>query len=544
MKKAVLIPLFFGLLAAAFSLEVNRTEISPTSGAPVIEFINYTGPQSVVNTAAEIRAIGSGMGSVIRPAALSGTPRETGDGEKYRIIHAVDPSAATGFDADILILGPQAGVDHIDNIHRILSAYLSSAYGYSENDSSTLAVFITAYNAVNRGKIDFFRSRYKQAVLGWLEPAKVGIALKYDEWPGNTQLVVPLSEPRLAGTLSSIDTSAISSPEVVSKMREDDGAGIDDRKKLADIKEKEADQAASRATESQKAAADAKKAESDKKTEAAEAKKEAGAAVKEAEKARSEAEANPGDEAARQKAEDAEKKAQQQTAEAEKKEEELAQIQQEIAKKEEESAKDQTLADKKESESRTDKKEVAADEQKAEDARKEEEKRQNEAALASAEPAWTLRLTDDAALLSELVQINLVDGKILKTSPVNSIRGRTIYDTGTHLVAIAGKKSGSGAIRLVLIDPKSLEMAKQGEDPIAEQSVLVKGGNDWYAVIEGESGNFVVGRFDQELAVKAKSAVQVNPATAIVVTPRGLLVQNKEGGIRLLRATDLVDQSR
>ena len=40
------------------------------------------------------------------------------------MIRAADPATAAGFDADILSLEPEARVNHIDNVRRILVGYL------------------------------------------------------------------------------------------------------------------------------------------------------------------------------------------------------------------------------------------------------------------------------------------------------------------------------------------------------------------------------------------------------------------------------------
>jgi hypothetical protein len=139
--------------------------------------------------------------------------------------------------------------------------------------------------------------------------------------------------------------------------------------------------------------------------------------------------------------------------------------------------------------------------------------------------------------------VNLATGSTIKTSPLNSIRNRIIVDAGGQLMAVAGKKGGSGDVTLVLIDPATLEMTKSGTDSLSEESMLVKSGNDYYAVIENDSGEYAIGRFDGTLELKASSAIAVLAETAITVTPRGILVQDDNAKIRLLRATDLADQT-
>ena len=221
---------FTAVVSASFAIEVDRKELEPGDAGKTIEFINYTGPHSVIETVEQIRGIGSALGA---RAVKDGS---AGDQARYYVIHAVDPAVTEGFDADILILGPGVGVDHIDNLWRILGAFLSSAYGYSDKDSSTLATFITVYNAVYRGKLDDFKGRYKPIVVSNLSADKVGLSVRYDEWAGRSQIVIPLSDARLSGTISSIDTTAISGKDVVEKIKKDEAKATDTVMDMAYLK--------------------------------------------------------------------------------------------------------------------------------------------------------------------------------------------------------------------------------------------------------------------------------------------------------------------
>lgn len=553
-------------LAAGFSLEVDRNEIAPGQNDPAIEFINYTGPSATVSTATEIRGIGS---------ALSGAAVQTGTGgavtagsrSRYFLIHAVDPSTATGLDADILVIGADATVDHIDNIRRILSGYLSAAYGYTEKDAATLATFVTIYNAVYRGKIDIFKARYKPVVTGYLTAESVGLSVRYSDWPGKTQIVIPLSDPRLAGTISSINTTLLTDKAVVDKIREDGGDGTQLRKDMVELKEVERDAAQKRAALAQEEAAAARTVEQQKKLEAEAAgreaekarkdaetaKKEADKAARDAEVAQQKAAASPEDVQAQNEAAEKEKQAaekaqtasgKQESAEqksraADSKAAEAQQAKETVTRKEAEAAADQTLADTKQKEAATERKEIATDVQKEVHRQEAEKKAAEQSALASSVPGYILRVVDGQSFVSELVLVNLNDGTEMKRSSLSLIRNRTIIDSGAGLIAIAGKKGGNAAVRLVLIDPNTLEMTAQGQDNIAESSMLIKSGNDYYAVIEQGSGSFVLGRFDTNLAVKAKSSIAVQPYTAIQATDKGILVQDMSGKIVLLKASDL-----
>lgn len=539
MKKIVALLLSLTTLAAStFALEVDRKEIEAGAAIDGITFVNYNGPQTNVSTAAEIFGIGTDLGKLIAGAGSAG------DQNRYYVIHAVDSTVKTGFDADILVLGKNAEVDHIENIRRIISGYLVVAYGFSEKDAKTLATFITVYNAVYRGQMDVFKSRYKPVVTNNLSAENAGLSVRYDEWAGRSRIVIPLSDARLAGTISAIDTTSLTDKAVVSKIKEDAATATDTRKEMADLKEREADAAQTRADTAQATAATAREDAAAKQAAATKAEKDAAAAKAEADKSAAVAKAQPENTAAQQEAQKKAALADEKKAAADTAKTEAATAKATVAEKETAAKEDQQLADTKQVEARTERKEIAADTQAAIDKKDADAAAAKNSALAGAVPATAIRIVDEANLLGELVIVNLNDGTIMKTSPVNTIRGRTITNAGTALMAIAGKKGGSAAIRLVLVDPVSLEMTKQGAEAIAEQSMLVQNGNDYYAIIETEAGSFVLGRFDKELAVKAKSALEVKPATAITVTERGILIQDKTGVIKLLRATDLTDANQ
>ena len=338
----------------ASAIEVNQNEIQSAGNSNEVVFRNYSGPHSVINTIEQIREIGSSIGVQVR--ANPDRTGTIGSANRYAVIHAIDPNETGKFDADIFVIGRNATVDHITNLRRIISAYLSSAYGYSERDADTIATFATVYNAVYRGNLDYFKARYKDVVIKNLSAANVGLSTNYEDWPGKTQIVIPLSD--LNGGLSTIDTSAISDKDVIKSMQGEDDKGIDARKDMVDLKEREADNAQEKADEAQakadeekaklaeeqkkqaeadKAAAQAKadadkakadadkakadadkakadadkaKADADKaKKDAAAANKNASDAQKQANQAQKQANANPNDADAQKKAADAQKKA-------------------------------------------------------------------------------------------------------------------------------------------------------------------------------------------------------------------------------------------
>ena len=151
-----------------------------------------------------------------------------------------------------------------------------------------------------------------------------------------------------------------------------------------------------------------------------------------------------------------------------------------------------------------------------------------------------MKVVDSGSLLSEVVLLDLKTEKPLKTSSLNTIRGRALIEGTDSLIALAGSTSGNQMITLVAINPRTLEMTKQATVPIAAQSLLIQADDSYYAVIE-QSGKNYLARFNNNLEMQAKSSVTVLPYTAISVTEKGLLVQDTANNIRLLNANNLAE---
>jgi len=512
---------FFSLNA----LEVNQPELESV-GKDTIEFINYTGPHTVINTKDEIAGIGSSLGEKVAPNVAN--KYETGDNSKYYVIHAVDSSVKTGLDADILILGKNANVDHIKNLRSIISSYLVSAYGYSKADADTLAVFITVYNAVYRNDLDTYKSKYKEVVTKNLTKENCGISVNYKDWAGKTQLVIPLLNP-VDGGLSTIDTTIISDSTVIESMQEEDERGVDERKNLVDIKEREADVAQEEAKEAQKEATVAKQEVTKAKEELKQVEEEKKAVEKELEEAKEELAENPTDEKAQEAVKEAEKKVEEVE---EKVEEAVAKVEEKVEeaeKKAEEAKEAQSFADKKLSEAQTERSEIATDQQKnIADAKAE----------AKMVTTYGLQLVDSSNLLSKLVFVDVETGKIVKSSPVQVIRNRSIVSTGNGFAAIAGDTGENQAIRLVILDSENLEIVSQTEEDVAPNAVLVSADNYLYTVVKSTSG-FVVAKYSNDLRLQAKSTLKVMETTPITVTDKGIVVTDSYGAVKLLSKSDL-----
>ncbi|GAB1481364.1 P83/100 family protein [Treponema sp.] len=535
--------LFLGTLltSALGALEVDRIELEKSKAERVV-FINYEGPHARIETLEDIRSIGLALGRAIKAGAT-----RAGATNRYFAIHSVAGVAEGRLDADIFGLGVDAGVDHISNLRLILQGYLEGAYDYSAKDARLLSDFITIYNAVYRGNWDYFQSRYKNGVISQLSSDKAGLSLRFDEWPGRALIVIPLAIAK-PGSLSALDTSPLTDKKVVDELRKDPAKGVETRKDMVDLKERESS-AAKQSAELQKEAiveeeakllaeraaleAEKTKLAEKERADAARSKQESAAAVSAAKDTASAQ--GPAQSTTQSTAKTVASAAEDKAAKAEiaAKEEKLAAKEEELAKKKEEAAASSDLAAKKEAEAKSERSDIAKDQQAiiAEE---------NKASAAKVKPVGTpaVRMIAPISPLGKLVLIDKANGTELKSSALDTLNVRSLVTLGDRIIAIAGKAVGNGAIRLVSIDPETLEMTKQGEDDIDAASLLWLKGNDLYA-ISSSGGKLYLSRFDQDLVRKARSAEAVHQFATPLFSGDTLSTQASDGSVLFLNAGDL-----
>jgi hypothetical protein len=173
---------------------VNTDELNTAAG--IVDFENNSNHPDVINTNDEIRQIGMLLAKNINDSQGKRIKNiRIGALDRYSLIEVVGRPSEDGLSADVIELGYNAGVDHIRNLRTIISGYLEYAYGYTQEEADELAVLITVYNAVNRKNINRFTKNYQKSVASRLDKNKVGLAVSFKEWPGKTQLVIPLYSP-------------------------------------------------------------------------------------------------------------------------------------------------------------------------------------------------------------------------------------------------------------------------------------------------------------------------------------------------------------
>lgn len=470
-------------------------------GMADIEFINYEGAHDRIDTDEEIRTIGRALA-----AGLAGGATEFEYAGKYRVIHAVDPSAERGLDADIIIPLASARVDHIDNVRRIISGFLSEAYDYSRGDADLLARFVTIYNAVSRGNMDFFGDHYKPVVVQHMSKENAGLSRRYDEWPGKSRIVIPLGVAGGPGVLGTVEPGELGGEQVVEELRSQDDMGIEDRQALVDLTE--------RVVREREEAIDQEAA--------AIADEELRIAQRE-EEIRSEREEGTDAERERELAEE-EAALQEDRAAVDERREDLQEDRQEIAE----------LT----GQVREEREQIASDTRALLDEREISDEIRGLAGDLS--PIYFIQVREESGtVLGQLVQINPVNGLLINRSAENAIVSRSYTFLEDSLLVVAADADADTG-HLAVFDVTSLEEQQRGADEIFLGSSLTVHGDPAvaYAVVRRE-GDWYVGRFDADLALVERSVIAVNPYTTFAFSGDRLWIQTKDDRIVAVNLADM-----
>ena len=521
-KTRFAISLLLFLVATSVSLlalDVDKTELSSTKDTAV-EFINYEGPHSKIETLEQIMGIGIFLGESIGESFS--TASYAG---KYRVIHAVGDSGDDGFEADIFMLLETAEVDHITNVRYMIAGFLIAAYGYTEADALLLAEFVTIYNAVYRGKLDFFGGKYKQIVTRELSAAGAGISTLYTEWPGKTEMVIPLTKDAADGGIGSLDTDALTDEKVIEEMRTQDDRGLESRKEITELKEREAEEEQEKIEEERtvlEEERDRLTAEQERiQEEREEAREEREQATTDSQRAAAEQ---------REAALDAEEER------LEEAEQELSEREDELAEREDEQAERIDRIQSEREEIVTDERELMEQEAEGEDAQI-----AASSARGSSKVILFMEIRDlGGESLGRLVQIDTARGAIVEASSLNSIRNRMVETLGSQYVVVAGTTSGQGAVRLMTLEKESLATGREGTDDIYSGSALFVDGASVFAVT-GTEGDWKLGRFDNTLSLREQSEIAVYPDTTITLADSLLYVVGTDGAIHALSSQNLSD---
>jgi hypothetical protein len=501
MKGLFRILLILLLVPTLLAQDLAETELKSID-IGTVEFVNYEGPHERIDTLAQILGIGRSLAAGLE---------EGGEGflfdGKYRIRRIFDADAAL-LSADVFILEPEARVDHVRNLRRILAAYLSEAFDYSFSDAETLAEFATYYNAVYRGDMEYIGNKYQHRVVESLDPEKAGLATVYSQWPGNTQMLLPLRVLPLSGGIGAVDADILSEDEVIAKLQEDEDKGIPERKEMTELREREIEADEERIDDAkaeiaeEEAAISAEEQQLEAVREDLDRRRDEAAAIEDGEERAAEEEAIAAAEEDLREREEA-LEGRQEAVEEQK--EEVARAEQDV----------QERVDR----IREERERIASDERGILEEQKE----------TTPPEVPFLYIVEGRENFRMLVSALSGSGEIRRRSAINTIRSRDLLILGDSYLVVAGETGGNRAVRLVSIDPESFEMKNQGDTDMYPMSFLLLDRRNIYGI--AESNGYRLARFNTDLDLQALSDETVNPDTWITIRDGGIYVQS---GGRLL----------
>ena len=85
-----------------------------------------------------------------------------------------------------------------------------------------------------------------------------------------------------------------------------------------------------------------------------------------------------------------------------------------------------------------------------------------------------------------------------------------------------------------------MEITKESNETVAEDSVLVKDGEDYYCIIQ-DGSRFVLAKYNQDLRLMQKSPVSLKSSSPVSVSDKAIVVTGSNGRIVLLSKDDLTE---
>ncbi len=137
------------------------------------------------------------------------------------------------FGGDIISLDSDSNFGHINSVYRILASYISNSFGYADEKADIIALYVLYYNAMHRNEKSYFKTKYAPSLLDTLKVNSTGIGKTYREWPGRTQIVIPLETNILKE--NEIDVTLDELGNEVNKIIEEKKNGPEEKKKFAEV---------------------------------------------------------------------------------------------------------------------------------------------------------------------------------------------------------------------------------------------------------------------------------------------------------------------
>lgn len=505
-SRSIIICLFLGGLSLTAQSKAPLGE-SEIKGSKKIEFINRSLRKASDDIIQENTEIGRKLAETLAKENTA-----TVDGVK---IQRILPGEDGKLGADILFLSESQSFDHVNSIARIIASYVEKSFQYKVGNAETLAQYILYYNATHRKDSKFFTKKYTEGVIAATSSDKLGIDTVYKNWPGKTQIIIPIEGNILKDSGKDLTTD---------ELEKDVNKTVKDKEKDPATKQKMEDEAKKMDKLQTDKLKDEKKVLQDKKQEVANEQKE----LQDKKDALKKQEAETVASINELKKDPVKNKA-----EIEKKTEEIKKIEQEKkdtdkkseaveAKKEELSKKEEQIAKKEEARTGGDtakkddtvqKVEAKVEELKSELAQTKEELKKKEEQSDNVVNNKILfmkfiKYDTDGHYSNELWAIDPAKDDALYKSSYNNICSKEfkeIANQGVLVLGYDGEKVETRKHKLVLLDPDKLGVKKTSESADIFWRTPMINREDKIYVIEKVKDKYHVSRFKSDLTFEKRT---------------------------------------
>ncbi|PJE01983.1 MAG: hypothetical protein CK427_09280 [Leptospira sp.] len=479
-------------------------------------------------------------------------------------ITRVLPGKDNKFGADILNISEDQSFDHINSIARILASYIERSFQYSEANSETLALYVLYYNAAHRKDAGFFNKKYTSELNSKLDKNKIGIDTSYRNWPGKTQIVIPIVSNILKDSGSDVTTDELED-EVGNLVKKEKDP--ETKEKMNSEKDKMDQLQKNKLTEEKKQVA-VKKDELAKKEQDLKNQENANKqALSKAEADLQELKKDPIKNAAKieekqkevTKVQEAQKKVEEEKKKVADTKEQLDKKEESLAKKEESkssgnttssSSTSSTASTEKPTSNTTAKEEVAAVKEELAKVKEELQKKEEKSENVIGDRIIFMKFIKydaDGHYSNELWAIDPVKDDALFKSPYTNVCSKEFVEVknqGILVLGYEGDKVDDRKHKLILLDTKTLKVIKQSDTSDVFWRTPMIYTEDKIHVIEKFEGNYHLSRFKPDLALDVRSSDPVEENSEITFFKDKIYVTGKGKGsakttIKVFKRADL-----
>lgn len=523
--------LCFGFSLSLFSQENSKLGEKEIRSSQRVRFINRSSARAGEEVRGTNEKVGSGLAEILKKE-----PDKTHTQGEISVTRIAPEEKKFG--ADVISVLEDSDFGHINSIQRILAGFVKLNFGYDDKNSDILAAYILYYNAIHRKDKAYVSKKYSNSVIKFVTPNSIGISKRYSEWPGKTQILIPLVEDILG---KDVHTDELE--DEVNKELDKKKDGQSEKDKFGDLQneknKKELEELKRRKEENQ----NKQKEISDKETKTD---KELQELNKDPVKNKTQIVEKKKEKEQIQKEKEAAKKEEQKLKEKEK----------EVVKKDEErknnnsssgsssSSKSDSKSDSSSSKSGSDNK-SSSDDKKSEaelkkelaetkkelETKKEEEKKKEEfdKNVVGGKILFlkTLKYLDKGHYNNELQVLDPTKDDTIIRGDFNKICGRTFEIVDGKALVIGFEDGHSSNHKLILIDQETLKPVLFAEDNIFWRSPMIIKGDEIYAFEEVEE-KYYLSRFGKDLKKQAKSSEEISPNSNVTFYGEKIYVTGKE----------------